>query len=894
MTDTKSPPRAALRLTALLLAVAAYGCAELPFISADNVCGNGVLEPFNNEDCEPGRPGAYPDGLVCGDADEELACLFVCADDDGEGERIAPCPAGWGCAIEGFCQPPSGRLTEAVPIAGITTPLGIGDFDGDHFPDIAAVQEPLLAVAFGNSSVDYEVTLRAPIDASPNAPVIGDFDGDDREDLVVHAGSRVNIYRGQTDRTVVPLMVPSFGLEDDLGRYGLAAVAMNEPLLRQQVLALELDDELGTLSVYSLTLDDDEEVVITDAGDQLTEHFASADLIGGDGHHELAIARYREQAIVLVSLACNIQELIDAGQLGELEGLECELEEAGEVLAPPGWQLGQAGTFVADINGDGIDDLVFGLQGREGLSIGVALGNGVGLEPAYALPVVRELMGPVMPGAQMMQPPSWLLGVADIDGDGLADLLTGTGVIGAESDGVDTPIRYVQRYRPQREWFSLRMADLNRDGALDLVATTGPSILTLLNAGGGIFNQSETTVESDQIDVHLGDFDGDLFPDLLVLVDGRLLVGFNDGRGLSDELQEAVSLAGNVQTTGFRGARGSTDAIQDVLLIVEDNLGTYGLVLEGSGTRRLSAALELPASVDRVYALHHPSRLSVGLTLEEDMSGERRFRIASAEDLAAAIYEEPPVLELQGDCLPPDGGPQLATTFPDPEGLGYDRAVAVVGQGPDAGPMMGGDGPWTPRILIWDGEDTLDCTALEPSEFAVGPRQVEVADVDGDEAPDLIVVHASERMPGSEDVIEGGLSVYFGDGEGGFDPSPVAVQRQGTARQNGSTASFRGVIAAIDTDSRPGAELAMVFDDGIYLLAADADRTFGDVDKMRNPGVDPPDISSLVALDADLDGVDDLLVSGPRQTVLMRQAPCTPFEAAEGECTRTVNPPEAD
>ncbi len=876
---------------ALLAAVLASGCAELPEIQADNACGNGVLEPFNNEDCEPGR--GVPDGLLCGPPTEENGCRFICQDDDGEGEELALCPAGWGCGAEGFCLPPSGRLSDIRPVPGITTPLAIGDFDGDHFIDIAGVQEPLLSIAYGNPTAQYQVTLQAPIDSSPNAPVIGDLDRDGQDDLIVHAGSRVNLYRGQNNQTVVPYMVPSFGLAEGIERYKLTAVGLGDPLRREHIVALELVEDDDALYAYLLTNQNEflDAIELESPGDQLPERTASADLFGADGIEEFAIAPHRGQAVVVFSLVCDFGGLPDL--FANAERVRCVFEEITRVLAPPGWQLGQAGTFIADVDGDEIDDLLFGLQGREGIGVGVALNNGAGFEPAYALPVTYQPMmgGPVMPGAQEMGPPVWLLGVADVNDDGFADLLTEGGIIEAVSDGIGEPLTYEQRYRPTREWQQLQQADLNRDGYVDLVATTGPSVLTLLNDGDGIFNQSEMTVESAQLELYLGDFDGDLFPDALALVDGRLLIGFNDGRGLTDELVEVVSLAGNVQAVAYRGAQGSDDAIDDVLLIVEDQLGVYGLNLEGSGTRRLSAPLDLPAEVDAVLVLSHPARPAVGLTIEEADEG-RLFRVASVETLAASLYDDPPALETEGDCVNPMGGPTLRATFADPDG-GYDRIVTVQTAGPDMAAMMEST-PWTPRILVFDGDDSLTCSVLENSPLRSSPDHLEVADINGDGAPDLIIGHGASREPGDDDIIEGGLAIYYGTDDGMFETSPTTIVRRGAARNDGSQSTFRGAFTALDTHSRPGVELILVYDDGLYLLGYDVELgDFAAPERLPTPRLDYSDVEALLAFDANLDGVDDLLLSGPRQSAVILQTPCTAFEAAEGECTRTIEAPEA-
>lgn len=868
-------------------------CAELPPLVSDKTCGNGIIEPTNYEDCEPGR--ALADGLQCGEVGDELECLFVCADDDGEGTRVAECPRGWGCSLDGYCQAPAGEFGDPLIIQGITTPLAIGDFDGDDYPDLATVQEPLLRVAFGNAATQYAVSLRAPIESAPSDPQVIDLNGDDLDDLAVTSGSRVNIYLGRADQNVAPLLLRSREYDDLPIELRLVPATMNEPYLRQQPVMLAASPS-GGLTVQLADFDDADVLTLDGATSVLPDRVASGDLLADASdppRHELAVAPYRETRVTLLTLDCEIDP--DAPLLGDGFDPDCELIEAGQVSAPTGWQLSAAGTFIGDVDGDGLDDLIFGVQGPQGRALAAALNTGDGLAEAFVLPIIYEGEGPpaVMPGAQMMAQPSWFLAVADLDGNGRVDVVTATGLQMAADGAPDDPIAFEPGYVPGRRLTMARVTDLNRDGLPDIVATIGPSLVTQLNVDGQRFNELETTMGDQATDLLVGDLDGDLLPDILVQVGNELQVGFNNGRGSIDELQEAVSETGAVTPVILRWAA-DTDAIDDLLVVVvppEDV--PYLLELQGSGTRRLAAPLRLPEVIDSVARIIGPEKTHVGLVGDRTEAGWMFIAVDRSTLFDSQVRVVPPPLAMEGDCAFATNADLMFTAF-RPTGAADWEALAAVESLTETVPDAY-TGPWAPRVLIYRGEDTLTCVRLGESPLSEPPTGMVVDDIDGDGHADLVLAHPSQRGPmgGEADGI-GGLAVWWGDREGGFREAPVAVEREGAfADSADERRAFRGPLAAIELDGEPGKELVMLFGNGLQVLDHD-DGEFGDPRLIENQRLDPEDVERIDAVDLDQDGVTDLLLSGSSQTAFMAQVPCTPQEDAEGECVRRVVGPEEE
>ncbi len=106
-----------LRSTLLFipLGIVATGCADLPAVT-DNRCGNGVLETEAGEDCDGGER--------CGLPGTAEACRSLCTTD-------ADCGGG-DCGVDGICRAPSGdfELVQVLSVSG-TRDVMLGDLDGD-------------------------------------------------------------------------------------------------------------------------------------------------------------------------------------------------------------------------------------------------------------------------------------------------------------------------------------------------------------------------------------------------------------------------------------------------------------------------------------------------------------------------------------------------------------------------------------------------------------------------------------------------------------------------------------------------------------------------------------------------------------------------------------------
>jgi hypothetical protein len=226
--------------------------------------------------------------------------------------------------------------------------------------------------------------------------------------------------------------------------------------------------------------------------------------------------------------------------------------------------IGATTVSVGDFNGDSRLDLVMtilsdGGPGAQRGPLQVYLGNGDGT---------------FNPGFRTGVGSGGNVAVADVDGDGLLDLVRsqGLGVMLGNGDGTFQPEVQVG---PPGSYVAV--ADLNGDGKPDL-AVSGSATLIYDGSGDGTFSLGATLPGSESVTV--GDLDGDGRPDLALATGGQLV---------------RVVLAGD-STFGPRGY--VTVAVADSIAIGDfdgdgkADLAAAGVLPDLSGDGRISLFLQ--------------------------------------------------------------------------------------------------------------------------------------------------------------------------------------------------------------------------------------------------------------------------------------------------------------
>jgi hypothetical protein len=318
------------------------------------------------------------------------------------------------------------------------------------------------------------------------------------------------------------------------------------------------------------------------------------------------------------------------------------------------------------------------------------------------------------------------------------------------------PIRY-----PDNQWgvFGLALADLNRDGAVDVIATSYhfndlSAVVVLLGNGNGTlqpprhFDVPQTPAPGLDLAraVVAADFDRDERVDVIVAVNEASMLYYYKGDGAGG-LAPASAIAAGARVRGLAAADLDGDGALD-LVTTNDRftLGNDGAVgvLPGRGDGTFEAATLWPASAD-------PGVPSVG-----DVDNDGRPDVVVPDETQSRVF-----VFLTGADGTLAAGPVIGTT-----GTGIVlRGLTIADYDRDGRQdiLIEGDG----RLAVMKGDGAGGFTALPTQTSAQGGgRHVRrtATDLDGDGDPDVLLAGNSSGQEYSDNVVSVGLN----DGTGRF------------------------------------------------------------------------------------------------------------------------------
>jgi hypothetical protein len=316
------------------------------------------------------------------------------------------------------------------------------DLDGDGDLDLIAANSLShdLSVLPGDGRGGLLPQSRLSTGSFPISVASGDVNDDGAADLAVAVSNGISLHLGNGDLTFqTPLQVPVTG-----SPMSISAVDFNRDGAADLLTANESSNDVAIfLSRGDGTLQPERRLPVGDA-----PVFARGADVNGDGSPDV---------LALNTVSNDVAILLGNGD--------------GTFGPSQRFPVGTRPTWMAtgDLNGDGDLDIVSGSgSSSSNTDLSLLLGNGDGtFQPERRIPLGRL---------------SHFGRIADLDGDGLADLLTGTAsglsVLLARADGT---------YQPERRFvsggFVLETADLDGNGGPDVVVedTTQDRIFILLH-----------------------------------------------------------------------------------------------------------------------------------------------------------------------------------------------------------------------------------------------------------------------------------------------------------------------------------------------------------------------------------------------------------------------------
>ena len=364
-----------------------------------------------------------------------------------------------------------GTFQARTELPGSSVSEATGDVNGDGKPDIVATDHVIVSVLLNTGRGNFPTGTDYPTGTYPEGVTLGNVNKDGDLDIVVtnRTDNSISVLLGNGDGTFQPhsdfatATAPSGVLLTDFNNDGITDVATaNQTSPGTVSILLGAGD--GTFPTH-------QEVSTGNAPKPIVSDF------NRDGNIDL-----------VVTYAWGGGSDFDTGVYVFLGNGDGTFQPRVDYVV--GF-LDYHYLAADDINSDGNPDLIVA-QAIEG-TIAVLLGNGDGtLQPPVEYPAAGA--GPCL--------------IGDFNGDGNPDVVTGAGGISVDfgrisflpgnGDGTFQPYSLYLSSPPS----TMSAADLNHDGALDLVVSHlyGPSISIFFNLGG-----SRVSLSSSENPSHAGD-----------------------------------------------------------------------------------------------------------------------------------------------------------------------------------------------------------------------------------------------------------------------------------------------------------------------------------------------------------------------------------------------------
>ncbi len=465
---------------------------------------------FRQQSLALGAPGSDSPSLALADlnGDGKLDLVRTAGLD---GNYVASVAVQFGNGDATF-QPPVFFPVQASA-SGDTFTIAIGDVNGDHIPDIATSTG---AILFGDGHGGYPSRRDYAVQGSGNvllpAPnvMLADFDGDGITDILIGSGNPVFLSGSPAGSLTV-----LFG--QGAGAFVAAPVSFagigGVDFTGQSLAAADFDDD-GIPDLALADRADGFAAILKGKGNGEFTQVYKVNFTGGVPV-SLAVADFNRDGRPDVAV---LRDLVLSSEIQVFFGNGDGTLSAPLVLSDSATTPGFIGA--ADLNGDGIPDLV--VSARNNVSIWLGKPGG-----AFAAPVSYSIQG----GYQFTGY-SVTLAFGDFNGDGKIDiavpsqagnlvLLLGHGD-GTFSMGSVIPLSFPAGAPPGPFGpVNLVAADFNGDGRLDLAATgtsaggaLSSAFAILLGNGDGTF-QPPSFIPLPAAHIAAADLNGDRIPDLI-------------------------------------------------------------------------------------------------------------------------------------------------------------------------------------------------------------------------------------------------------------------------------------------------------------------------------------------------------------------------------------------
>ncbi len=894
----------AFALVALLV-----NCAALEPLPRDT-CGNGVIDA--NEDCDS-FPSDQCGTPLDGAAQCHLRCDVTVRDAAGQDRKLR-CPDGWGCGVENFCRAPSGEFEEfGKPFSAGVTRIIAGDFDGDKRGDLLGTNGTISRgrIHYGATTGDPQIVSLPGVLASP---IVYNFNGDAFSDIAfgyAYRGPRtaprnafeltgsdgLAVVLGQADRVVVTQPFPFFVFP------GVDAVVV--PLL-----GTDADVPKGPPLTVIIKVDG-VEFLASVPDERAPSPIQFRELLGGQRVGDPIVAKVLE---VATSTCGDIVLALDAGDASRIEihspckrsNNVVEWNRGGPLKVPIGKPI--AAFFVADIDRDTHQDLVVGTKGSD--KVRVFYGTGTTFvegETPKTLSGVPLASGLINRGTRLdfVVSDGVLVSIDPADGGDAGADSGADGGAGSEDTGPieRSTLQWTRVRAPSKKWTVAAIGDVNRDGALDVVA--GSAVEADLDVLEGTLTRQlvsfAVSTPGPVTTLGLSDFDYDGTQDIVFFSQqpgkSEREIGISYGRVLTMP-PEPSRIASRFEGIRQLFIQPSGVGVTSVVASVVNGKVTTNLnvsVLLKSTERQPVAPLQFRSPSDEVTVVDRErSTRALTVTVEKENVDLVAFVVANDYDPKFGLSVKkpsfgvwaaqgvgkgrdatfnPPVQMLDLDGVPvseastdqsllqmaagdlgnPAGWSNVVVA-PDPRDPSAASIFVIPPGGPSQTPSMMGLPPAVRGIEV------LTPPIRVPNRQAYADSRLQLFDVDSDDKLDIVTLLRDPMTKAPS------LLVFFGEGKGAFTSAPLVIELpmpSGGAPRDVAPLDFTQITTA-GASARKGLpkrrELAVVTTSQLYRVAIGTDRR-PTVDNRTSTFGNLRGVTAIVATDFNGDGVMDLAVA---------------------------------
>lgn len=431
----------------------------------------------------------------------------------------ADCPATAACGPGGVCAVPDGRLRHAGDQAWTAPFLLVGDTTGGGDPELVGLDDIAIDVRVGGPGAEFGAA-----DPIPNLPILDqprltDLTGDGRADVAMSVGIGIHVLTGDPDALLAPTFQAALPVPSTGALLASSIPYVSEGRLPATSVAIALRVPPSPDCAAPAGC---EALLLGDAGAGLP---SALDRLAGD---RLAWARRPgpagEQHVTIVLPFVDDPAVIGDqsavwiahGQLAISHPPPLPETETIAIVGP--YPIAQGRVLAADLADLDGDGLADLLVTAEAADGAIALLFGKGrADASFAPPVeLRARAAGTLDPLEALPP---AIAWGDLDGDGKADMIGAQFALSLSCLGGACAFDVLAFV--DQPWTHAAVSDLNGDGRADLIATraAGSNVDVLLGTGvAGFWNDASFTAPGEVGVMRTGDFDGNGLGDVAMSV----------------------------------------------------------------------------------------------------------------------------------------------------------------------------------------------------------------------------------------------------------------------------------------------------------------------------------------------------------------------------------------